>query len=353
MRYAFLATILACVVALATVSADNTKPILVPKKVELPAKNFTQDLVEGIKFEMVYVPGGEYVMGSPDSEAGRGNDEGPQHKVALKPFWIAKWEVSWDEYDSFWKNESLAQPSKDPPFNTVADALTRPTNPYVPEDYKHGREGFPAICMSHHAAMMYCHWLRVVTKRGYRLPTEAEWEYACRAGSPDAFSFGNDASRIGDFAQFKDNSPDEDHAKGTTAKCGSKKPNAYGIHDMHGNVSEWVIDHYDAGFYSKCATKPLSLQPVVKLTDKKWSHVVRGGSFKDPATLCRSAARRSSDAKWMYKDPQSPRSIWWLTNMDQIGFRIVLPVEEQFDLLDLKPMVVKKAEHDPIVDEDK
>ncbi len=332
-------------------SADDAK-VAVPVKLDLPPKPFTENLPDGIKLEMVYIPGGEYLMGSPNGEPGRAEDEGPQHKVQIKPFWLGKYEVRWDEYDIWWKNESLPQPSKDPPFSKNADAITRPTNPYVPEDYNHGREGYPALCMSHHAAMMYCHWMRSITKKGYRLPTEAEWEYACRAGTTTAYSFGANPETIGDYAQFKGNSPDEDHFKGTTAKCGTKKPNAFGLYDMHGNVTEWCLDYYDAKFYAQSASEKLTLSPVNKPTDRKWGHVARGGSFKDLAEACRSAVRKESVVKWMYKDPQSPRSIWWLTNMDQIGFRVALPVEEQDNLIGIKPMVIKRADHDPVIEDD-
>ena len=324
---------------------ETPAEVKVPAKVDLPAKNFTEVLPGGITFEMVYVPGGEFLMGSPESEAGRNPDEGPEHKVVVKPYWIGKTEVRWDEFDRWTKNMDVIEYPAKEPFPKTADALSRPTPTYEHEDYKHPHEGHPAICMSHHAAMMYCHWLRIVAKKGFRLPTEAEWEFACRAGSRTAYSFGDDAMALGDYANFQGNTEkDDEHQKGTTTKCGSKKPNAFGIHDMHGNVAEWCLDHYDAEFYKKSP----GLSPVNVPTDKKWSHVCRGGSFKDNAEKLRSAARLSSDPKWMRKDPQSPRSIWWLTLMDQIGFRVCLPVDEQKDLIGLKPMVTKRVENDPI-----
>ena len=330
----------------------------VPAKVDLPAKNFTE-AVRGsdataapVKFEMVYVPGGEFAMGSPDSEAGRLPDEGPQHKVKVRPYWIGKCEVTWDEFYQFWRDESLFQITKleDMPEETrkkleKADALSRPTNTYVDELYDHGSEGHPAICMSHHAAMMYCHWLRWKTKKPYRLPTEAEWEFACRAGSEGPYCFDESKEKLTDYAWFKDNSADDDHEKGTTHKVGTKKANKFGLHDMHGNVWEWCLDHYDAKFYAPfAADKLVSLGPVNKPTDKKWSHTVRGGSWADKADRLRSAARRGSDKSWMKFDPQLPQSIWWLTRMDVIGFRVALPVEEYPDLVGVKPMVLKKAD---------
>lgn len=324
-----------------------------PNNSILPAKNFTETIpgsairIEGvekcpdIKFEMVYLPGGEFYMGS------NNGDESPIHKVVIKPFWIGKCEVSWDEFDYWWKNEQLAMYPKDPPFPKVADAITRPTNPYVPEDYDFTKEGRPAICMSHHAAMMYCHWLRTVTKKYYRLPTEAEWEYACRAGSKSAYCYGDDPKQLDDYAWYADNSRDEDLGKAkATHKVGTKKPNAWGIHDMHGNVWEWCIDLYEPNFYATCVQSKLEINPVNLPKSKKWGHVVRGGSFKDDPLKLRSSARWKSEIKWMYEDPQDPRSIWWLTRYSQIGFRICLPVEEYPELVGLKPSVIKLSEHD-------
>ncbi len=329
----------------------------IPEKVDLPPKNFTESVrgsdtsVPPVKFEMVYVPEGEFLMGSPTSEAGRQPDEGPQHKVKVRAFWMGKCEVTWDEFYQFWRDESLFQvikledmPADLQPKLSKADALSRPTNTYVDELYDHGRDGFPAICMSHHAAMMYCHWLRWKTKKPYRLPTEAEWEYACRAGSTGPYCFDEAKEKLTDYAWFKDNSPDDDHEKGTTHKVGSKKANKFGLHDMHGNVWEWCLDHYDPKFYEKFAGDKLSLCPVNKPTDKKWSHTVRGGSWADKSDRLRSAARRGSDKTWMKFDPQLPQSIWWLTRMDVIGFRVLLPVEEYPELVGIKPMVLKKAE---------
>ncbi len=342
-----------CILAANSRAQDTAKAletpavVKVPVKIDQPPKNFTETLPGGITFEMIYVPGGEFEMGSAATEEGHKPDEAPRHKVTIKPMWVAKTETSWDAFERWYKNEMLIIYPKDAPFPKTADALTRPTPPFVPEDYNHAHEGHPAICMSHHAAMMYCHWLRIVTKKGYRLPTEAEWEYACRAGSKGPFSCGDEAKLV-DIANYQANTEkDDERPRGTTTPCGSKKPNAYGLHDMHGNVAEWVLDRYDAEFYKKSP----ALQPVNKPGDEKWGHVIRGGSFKDTAEKLRSAARRVSDHTFMRNDPQSPRSIWWLTKRDEIGFRVVLPVEEQANLIGIKPMVVKKSEHDPISDD--
>lgn len=326
------------------------KDVAVPTKVDLPPKNFTEPLAgTDAKFDMVYVPGGEFVMGSPEGEAGRSPDEGPQHKVQVRPFWLAKCETTWDEFYSFWKDERLIVGDKPEGLpeehkNIGADALTRPTNTFVDELYEHGRDGHPALCMSHHAAMMYCQWLRWKTKKPYRLPTEAEWEYACRAGNAGPYGFDGGADQLPEYAWFKSNSPDDDHPDGTTHKVGGKKANKFGLHDMHGNVAEWCLDHYGPKFYETFAGDKPALGPVNQPTPKKWSHAVRGGSWADKPDRLRSAARRGSDKSWIKHDPQLPTSIWWLTKMDVIGFRVALPADEYPELVGLKPMVTRQPD---------
>ena len=333
----------------------------VPTKVDLPAKNFTQKLPDSsITFEMVYIPGGEFVMGSPATEAGHQPDEGPQHPVKVRPFWLAKVETTWDQYYEFWDDESLLQVKELIDFpeevrkQLTPDAITRPTNAYVDELYDHGQVDHPTLCMSHHAAMMYCHWLRLKTKLPFRLPTEAEWEYACRAGSEGPYGFDEKTEKLADYAWYKDNSATEKDADPgsiraqdglpTTHIVGTKKANKFGLHDMHGNVAEWCLDHWDPKYYAKFPTDKVTLGPVNKPTDAKWGHVVRGGSWADKADRLRSAARRGSDVSWMKHDPQFPRSIWWLTKMDIVGFRIALPADEYPELVGLKPMVWKKGQ---------
>ena len=216
-------------------------------------------------------------------------------------------------------------------------------------------DGYPVVCVSWNDDRSFCKWLtdrerkagRLPEGLEYRLPTEAEWEYACRAGSKTAYSFGDDATKLDDYAWFVENSKDEELNKPkATHKCGTKKPNAFGLCDMHGNVSEWCLDLHDPKYYEQCLSKKLELNPVNLPGAKKWGHVVRGGSFKDTPEKLRSAARVRSEIKWMYEDPQDPRSIWWLTRYSQIGFRICLPAEEYPELAALKPAVIKMSEHD-------
>jgi formylglycine-generating enzyme required for sulfatase activity len=294
-----------------------------------------------IKFEFLPIPGGTFTMGSPADEPKRKEDEGPQHEVTLKPFWMGKTEVTWDAYDLFAfsqdirkKQQQKSDLTKQPETEKAADAVTRPTPPYADQTFGLGHDGQPALCITWHAAMEYCRWLSAKTGKTYRLPTEAEWEYACRAGSKTAYSLG-DASGLKDYAWYSQNSD------GKPQKVGTKKPNAWGLHDMHGNVAEWCVDHYDDAFYGTFKPGTPALFPVLLPTDKRYPHVARGGSWDDDTPLLRSAARRGSEEDWSMLDPQQPKSIWWHTNATFVGFRVVRPLEEQDNLKGLRSKVIK------------
>jgi formylglycine-generating enzyme required for sulfatase activity len=290
-----------------------------------------------VKFEMLAIPGGTFLMGSPESEKGRNADEGPQHPVTIRPFWMGKCEVTWDEFDLFWRAKPGGKEDKEPENPPNADAVTRPTPPYADETFEKGREGHPVLGISHHTAMQYCRWLSVKTGKVYRLPTEAEWEYAARAGTKTAYYFGDDPAKLGEYAWFEDNADDK------TGAVATKKPNAWGLHDMYGNVSEWCVDHYVKDYYSTFSPDKPALWPVVLPTEKRWSHVTRGGSWADKAALCRSAARRGSEKSWIKLDPQRPQSIWWLTSAEFVGFRVVRAVEEQDNLKGLRSKITRQS----------
>jgi formylglycine-generating enzyme required for sulfatase activity len=325
-----VAAVLSCVETLETIPSARAA------RVEFA--NY-QETIPGSKttFDMVAIKGGKFMMGSPDSEPGRNADEGPQHEVELKPFWIGKTEITWDEFDLYWKKDPSA-PKPETPAEKAADAVSKPTPPYVDETYGHGREGHPAICMTHHAALEYCRWLSLKTGKTYRLPTEAEWEYACRAGTKSAYFFGDDAKKLDDYAWYAKNSEDMTH------EVGKKKANPWGLHDMYGNVYEWCLDHYEKDAYGKFAKDKTALGPVMLPSNRRFSHVTRGGCWSDEPKCCRSAARLGSDKEWIKHDPQRPQSIWWLTKWDVVGFRIVRPLEEYEKLKDLKSKVTKESD---------
>jgi len=261
-----------------------------------------------ISYEMLPIPGGEFTMGSPASEPGHKPDETPPRRMKVEPFWMGKLEVTWDEYRLFmFSQQANEKQGADP----TLDAVSRPTRPYVEMSFGMGINGYPAISMTHHGANKYAQWLSAKTGHFYRLPTEAEWEYACRAGTQTAYSFGADASKLSEYAWFALNS------NGKYEKVGTKKPNPWGLHDMHGNVMEWTLDQYDPAAYAK----PQAWAP----STKPYPHAVRGGSWNDGEEILRCAARTGSDPSWKMQDPQLPKSIWYHTDAQWLGFRLVRP----------------------------
>jgi formylglycine-generating enzyme required for sulfatase activity len=164
--------------------------------------------------------------------------------------------------------------------------------------------------------MMFCRWLYAKTGVFYRLPTEAEWEYACRAGSTTAFPFGNDPKLLGLHAWHAGNS------KGKYQKVAQKKPNAWGLYDMLGNLAEWTLDQYDPAYFSKIGDTPVD--PLLN-PSSRYPRSVRGGSYADAPTKLGPAQRGKSDPSWNQRDPQIPRSRWWLTDGMFVGFRVVCP----------------------------
>jgi formylglycine-generating enzyme required for sulfatase activity len=278
-----------------------------------PGKVYEQNIPgTNVKFKMVPVPAGSFTMGSPASEKGRGDDEGPQKKVAVSAFWMGEKEVTFAEWDAFFKNLDVPQTKE-----ISVDAVSRPTAQYIDLTWGMGRDDrHPTNSMSQQAALMFCKWLYEKTGVFYRLPTEAEWEYACRAGTQTATPFGNDPKSLTSYGYFKENSD------GKFQKTASLKPNGWGLYDMLGNLSEWTLDQYQPDAYSKLAAN--TKDPLVPPASK-YPKVARGGSYLDPAEELRCANRIASDASWNKRDPQIPKSKWWLTDGMFMGFRIVRP----------------------------
>ncbi|MBR8764237.1 Hercynine oxygenase [Porphyromonas levii] len=220
-----------------------------------------------VGIEWIEVPSGSFMMGSPEGE-GR-DDEKPQHKVSLSAFRISKYEVTFDQYDAFCEATGREKPS----------------------DSRWHRGSYPVINVSWHDAKAFCNWLG----NGTRLPTEAEWEYACRAGSTTKYSFGDEINRSD--ANYR-------YSKGMTTPVGSYPANAWGIHDMHGNVSEWCEDWYSNTYYNYSPKVDPKGDPSGR------SRVLRGGDWCDGANNCRSAYRSSSSPDGRY---------------GSLGFRVVSP----------------------------
>lgn len=225
-----------------------------------------------VSFEMVPVPGGTItVAGKP---------------VQVKPFFIGRTEVTWDLYDVF----SLGLDA--PKDGAGADAVTRPSQPYGAPDHGWGHAGHPAISVAHHAAQAFAVWLSRKTGRNYRLPTEAEWAHAA------ALAAGKDAmtpARIDALAWHRGN------ASARTHPVGTKSADAFGLFDLFGNAAEWVTADPSG------QTAP----------------VTRGGSFRDAADALGPGARAIQDETWNERDPQLPKSRWWLSDGPFVGFRVV------------------------------
>jgi formylglycine-generating enzyme required for sulfatase activity len=270
-----------------------------------------------VSFNMISVPSGSFLMGSPATELHRNADEGPQVKVKLDGFSIAETEVTWELYELFTDKEkraALIYSSELVKGN--ADAVIKPSTPYLDPSYGMGKYSFPATSMTQYAALSFCKWLSELTGEFYRLPTEAEWEYACKAGTNTAYSFGDDPSLLDQYAWSFNNSEDKYHP------VKSKKPNPWGLYDMHGNVMEWTLDQYQADYYATLGNATAS---PWRRPDKLLPRTARGGSWDENPPVLRSSARTSSNPSWQRRDPQIPKSFWWCSDAPFIGIRLVKP----------------------------
>ena len=250
---------------------------------------------------MTPVPGGSFVIGNPNIP-----EEAHGGEVTISDFWMGTYEVTWDQFELFLYREIDQQQQQSGPIDLQVDAVSRATMPYV----NFNKPGLPAICMTQYAASQFCKWLTAITGDFYRLPTEAEWEYACRAGGE-----ATPPGELSAFAWYAANS------EGKLQTGGRKKPNPLGLYDMYGNATEWVLDSYKPGYAHLNDTRdPLHLVATL------YPHVVRGGSFKSKADDLRPTFRDFSKASWKRQDPQFPKSLWWHTDATHVGFRIVRPV---------------------------
>jgi formylglycine-generating enzyme len=305
--------------------------------------NFTEQIPNSsVSFNMIAVRGGTFRMGSTDNEPLRNKDEGPVRNVTLSPFFIGEVEVSWDEYWTFFAatmSEGRLDPDKVMEHNAgKPDAITGPTPPFGIPDQGWGSGKRPAITMTHYAATVYCQWLSKVTGKNYRLPTEAEWEYACRAGTETPYFFTGDPKRLSrkkpgsritsaDTAFINRYVVYSLNSAGKTQESSFVKANPYGIKNMPGNVMEFCSDWYAMDAYSK--TSSAVVDP--KGPEEGMEHVVRGGNYSFSAKDLRSASRDfTKTADWLKTDPQQPKSIWWYADIKGIGFRVVCEADSIF-----------------------
>ncbi len=269
--------------------------------------NFTSyklGITSSISLKLVPIKGGVFQAGS-EFKA----DEQPEHQVQVSDLWISTYEVPWEVFELFLYRANDKSIQRTGEIELSVDAVSGATMPYV----NFNKSGYPVINITQYSASQFCKWLTAITGDYYRLPTEAEWEYACKAGGDGQFPFPKDS--ISEYAWYAENSNDE------LNKCGLKKPNPYGLFDMHGNAAEWVLDNYQPKYEHLQAVD----NPMHRDEDKLYPRVVRGGSYKDDVDKLRASARSYSDKSWKRRDPQFPKSLWWHTDALHVGFRIVRP----------------------------
>jgi formylglycine-generating enzyme required for sulfatase activity len=223
-----------------------------------------------VKFDLVKLPGGKVTVGGKE--------------VEVKPFAIGKTEVTWDEYDIYWQRLDLTPEQVKAGF----DAENRPSKPYAPPDRGFGHNGWPAGSICFAEAQKYVKWLSKKTGHKYRLPTEAEWTYAARAGGDGKV----DKDKLEEAAHYAKNGEDKTH------KVAEKTPNPWGLFDIFGNVAEWVVRADGVG-------------------------VAAGGSFQDEAEDVGPDSKAEYTPAWQRDDPQDPKGKSWLSNGAHVGIRVV------------------------------
>jgi len=318
------------------VSADPAAYFTEPTPVQ-EFKNFKEQIPgSAVDFNMIAIPGGTFKMGSPENESLREEDEGPVREVEISPFFMAEVEVTWNEYLAFYAQTSGQGRSTDTEgirskegANDDVDAIVGATPPYGQPDQNWGKGTRPAISMSYHAAETYCKWLSQVTGKTYRLPTEAEWEYAARGGTNTPYFFDGDPKKfekkklfsskrdttmIGRYVIYQENS------QAKTQQPDKVLPNPFGLKNMLGNVSEFCADWYGPEAYT--AGQGEIKDPKGPADGQE--RVIRGGSYRSPAGQVRAADRDYTRTEaWLKTDSQIPKSIWWYSDCFYVGFRVV------------------------------
>ncbi len=253
------------------VQAQGTRPD--PERAS--TQQIIRDSIPGtlVSFELVLVPGGSVTVDAPDG----------RRVVDVAPFYIGRTEVTWDMYDVYMLRLDTAHSS------AAADAVARPSKPYAVPDYEWGHDGYAAISIARPAAEAFARWLSARTGHHYRLPTEAEWLHAATHAAGHAPAT---AVRLDAIAWHAGN------AEGQTHPIASKQPDALGLYDLFGNAAEWVVP-------------------------EDGQLVTRGGSFRDPPDAVGPAARAAQTDRWTERDPQLPKSTWWLSDAPFVGFRLV------------------------------
>ena len=290
---------------------------------------------------MIAVPGGEFTIGSPEDEPFREDNEGPQRRVRISPFFMGEVEVTWDQFWAFY-SETMSE-GRTPPAVIYAnnsrddiDAVSGPTPPFGLPDQGWGMGSRPAITMTHYSAQTFCQWLSLKTGKKYRLPTEAEWEYAARGGTQTPYFFEGNPRKLSNKGFLKDIfEPDTtgidshviyvNNSDNRSQEPSETRPNPFGLKNMLGNVMEYCEDWYAEDSYESITDGELDPRGPSEGTE----HVVRGGHYNSDAADLRSAARSHTEHDdWLKTDPQNPKSIWWYSDVKGIGFRVVCEVPD-------------------------
>ena len=250
-------------------------PKIIIHEYERTAQYFIEDLGHGIQLEMVMIPSGSFMMGSPKTEEGSDNDERPQHQVTIKAFCLGKYQVT----QAQWK---------------AVAAFPKVNRELKPDPSKFKGDNRPVERVSWKDAVEFCLRLSEHTKRQYRLPSEAEWEYACRAGTTTPFHFGETITT--DLANYDGNyaygqGPTGVYREETTAVGSFGVANNFGLYDMHGNVWEWCQDHW----HSNCEGAPTDGSAWLSNKEDSNMRLLRGGSWHLNPGDCRSAYRDSNN----------------------------------------------------------
>ncbi|MCA9135617.1 MAG: formylglycine-generating enzyme family protein, partial [Planctomycetales bacterium] len=282
---------------------ETDRGFMVPYQQRIPGS--------GVVIEMVPVPGGEIRLEPIDPSSGQ------PKTVSFEPFWIGKFEITMQQYMPyrqlhFTQKRNRPQGIDQAGSPTDVDAVTSPTEVYDPSfNFQYaGHPDSPMPTASQFAARQYTKYLSLLTGQTYRLPLRSEWQHACLAGSQSGYCFQDGEETVGDYAVYIDNVPDESQS----LRVGTKKPNAWGLHDVHGNVSEFVIDDN-------------------AVTGMEYGHVACGGNCLSDAKDCTAKSFVRTDQDWWDEDPCFPNSPWWMTSelARVTGFRIVSPLNSLSD----------------------
>ncbi|MGD1807798.1 SUMF1/EgtB/PvdO family nonheme iron enzyme [Dapis sp. BLCC M126] len=260
------------------VTVDNSGYII--NRTQRSARQKIEDLGNGIKLEMVYIPGGSFLMGSPDNEERRNKNESPQHEVTLQPFYMSKYPITQEQYLVIMRNN--------------------------PSRFKGGNR--PVENVSWHKAREFCQNLSLKTKKTYTLPSESQWEYACRAGTTTPFYFGETITS--ELVNYNGNYPYGNAPKGRyrqeTTEVGIFRPNAFGLYDMHGNVWEWCQDtwhsNYNGAPNDGSAWETQEKGFFKQIISGRGLKVLRGGSWYGYSRHSRCARRSLYLAVYFYDD---------------------------------------------------